>query len=387
MSDESTSTPVTTDSNPLVSQVFESVKPYDMLDVYEEESAKEEAEAADESDVPKVKSPEVEDPESSKLEAKGTKDDKIIDGVEELPIKRMVNGKEIEFKIKDAIESHVKKEEFNRNMDRRVGEISRRERAWQDDQNNFKSKVQKVIEVTQSGDFVSGIRALAKLAAGSSSLDVSKFEKMYFDQLDSVRKVYSEMTPEQQEAYFAKRSLAEARSETERLRNEKAAHTAQSELQSEVTGLMRQHGLPEAEFWGNYKVLADTLVGEGKPFQHPNEITAEDVTKYSLDVKHWEKVLTAGDRLGVTDDAILDEVGRITATYPDLTVEDVEKVIKNAGLASPAAVENLNRKAGSSRLSSSANSTKKQNAAEGYDEDSLDFLYRNQPKAYNRVSR
>jgi len=403
MSEDSVSTPSTptsptTESNPLVTQIFESTKPYDMLEVYEEESAREAAKESDTNDAESVSTkrqneetppkPNSEEDKAGEADpqAKATKDDKIIDGVEELPVKRLINGKEVEFKIKDAIDFYVKKEEFNRNMDRRVGDISRRERAWKDDQDNFKAKVSKVIEVTQQGDFVSGIRALAKLAAGSSSLDVAKFEKMYFDQLENVRKVYSEMTPEQQEAYFAKRALNEAKAEAESLRNEKVLTQAQTQLRQEIKAALVQHSMPEAEFWGNYKVLADSLVGEGKPFESPNDITIEDVTQYAQEVRHWEKVLIAGEKLGITDDAVLDEVGKITLNYPDLAIEDVEKVIKNAGLANPSVVENLNRKAGSSRLNSSASSTKKQNV-EGYDEESLDFLYRNQPKAYSRVSR
>jgi hypothetical protein len=306
----------------------------------------------------------------------------------------MINGKEVEFKIKDAIQSHVRQEEFNRNMDRRITEVSKREKniqssqaRWDADQATLKEKVSSVIESAQNGDFVSGIRALAKLAAGSSDLDVVKFEKMYFEQLDKVHEVYSKMTPEQREAYFAKRAAAEAKAEADKLKTEKATQTAQSQLQAQVQTLMQQHNLAPEEFWGNYKVLADSQVGEGKPFKSPDDITADEVVRYSLSVKHWEKVITAGQKVGVTDDAIIDEVGKITATSPDLTVDDIIKVIQNAGLASAATVENLNRKVGKSGQSnSSASSTKKQNV-NGYDEESLDFLYRKQPKSYARISR
>jgi len=381
------------------------VKPYDdeLLEVYASESQEGAVEEGDSKSAdtrveePKsVERPEApEDTEQAKEEkpeeeaqAKATKDDKVIDGVEELPVKRIINGKEVEFKVKDAIEAFTRQEEFNRNMDRRLSEVSKRERAWKLDQDTFKDKVGLVIDAAQKGDFVSGIRALAKIAAGSSDLDVVKFEKMYFDQLDKVNEIYTKMTPEQREAYFAKRQAAEAQAEAEKLRGEKANIDAQSQLKAKVQGMLEQYELPESEFWGNYKLLADKEVGEGKPFQSPDDITAEDVLKYSLNVRHWTKIYEAGAKAGIDNEEILDEVGRMAAARPDLTVDDIVKAMKNAGLASPSVVENLNRKVGKSQPNSTASSTKKANGkAEGLDGEDLDFLYRNQPKSYARIIR
>ena len=377
--------------------ITSSSKPYDddMLESYEAEAIKEDPTLAKpEPEVSKQEKP-LEEPkeetseEEAKPEAKATKDDKIIDGVEELPIKRMINGKEVEFKIKDAIQSYVKQEEFNRNMDKRLNDVSRRERAWKREEETFRDRVTEVVNNAQNGDFVSGIRALAKLAAGNSDLDIVKFEKMYFDQLEKVNEVYTKMTPEQREAYFAKRAAAEAQERLKKLESEKTSTEAQSQLQQQIDSLMQQHGLTPEEFWGNYKQIVDSQVGEGKAFKDPNDITADEVLKYSLTVRHWEKVYKAGEALGVTDEAILEEVGKITSTYPDLTVEDVAKVIKNAGLASPSAVENLNRKVGKNgQPHSAASSTKNKNGKiEGLDEEDLGFLYRNQPKSYSRIVR
>lgn len=388
-------TPSTTESL-TPAPVTSSSKPYDddMLESYEAEAIKEDPTLAakpepEESKEEKPLEEPKEEEAEEKPEAKATKDDKIIDGVEELPIKRMINGKEVEFKIKDAIQSYVKQEEFNRNMDKRLNDVSRRERAWRKEEETFRDRVTEVVNNAQNGDFVSGIRALAKLAAGNSDLDIVKFEKMYFDQLEKVNEVYTKMTPEQREAYFAKRAAAEAQERLKKLENEKTSTEAQSQLQQQIDSLMQQHGLTPEEFWGNYKQIVDSQVGEGKAFKDPNDITADEVLKYSLTVRHWEKVYKAGEALGVTDEAILEEVGKITSTYPDLTVEDVAKVIKNAGLASPSAVENLNRKVGKSgQPHSAASSTKSKNGKiEGLDEEDLGFLYRNQPKAYSRIVR
>lgn len=386
---------------PVVVQAPTAAKPYDdeMLEVYESEATVDSGDKqGSDKDVevapePVSKPDEEEDAGKPEQEAnaKTTKDDKIIDGVEELPVKRVINGKEVEFKIKDAIQAYTKQEEFNRNMDRRITDVSRREKAWQVDQESFKEKVSKVIEASQAGDFVSGIRALAKLAAGSSNLNVVEFEKQYFEQLDKVRDVYTKMTPEQREAYFAKRAAKEAKDEVEKLRGENTSKEAQSQLETHVKSLQQQYNLPEPEFWGNYKVLAESQVGEGKAFKSPDEITAEDVVKYSLEVKHWEKVYQAGEALGVQDEEVLDEVSRITSVRRDLTVEDIQEVIKKAGLAKmadPSVVENLNRKAQKNGLSSAASSTKKQSdKVEGLEDEDLEFLYRNQPKAYTRIAR
>lgn len=378
--------------------ITQSSKPYDddMLESYEAEAIKEDPSLAEkpEPEISKQEKPldkqkEEEETPEEKPEPKATKDDKVIDGVEELPIKRMINGKEVEFKIKDAIQSYVKQEEFNRNMDKRLNDVSRRERAWKQEENSFKDKVTEVVNNAQNGDFVSGIRALAKLAAGSSDLDVVKFEKMYFDQLEKVNEVYTKMTPEQQEAFFAKRSAAEANEKLKRLQQEKTSKEAQSQLQQHVDTLIQQNGLAPEEFWGNYRQIAETQVGENKRYSNPNEITAEEVIQYSAEVRNWEKVYTAGEAVGVTDDAVLDEVGKLTSNYPDLSIDDVVKVIKNAGLASPSVVGNLNRKIGKNGQShSAASSTKNRNGKiDGLGEEDLDFLYRNQPKKYARIVR
>lgn len=396
MTDTTDATPITTETtgntgSSTPAPVINQAKPYDddLLEVYEEEAKEESAESASE-DTQTSKEPTKDDEsvEETDTETK-VETPKPAENLEDLPIKRLINGKEVEFKIKDAIASHVKIEEFNRNMDRRITDISKREKAWTADQENFRGKIGEVIQTAQGGDFVSGIRALAKLAAGNSDLDVVKFEKMYFDQLENVREVYSKMTPEQREAYFAKRQASEAKAEAEKLKGEKATTVAQAQLQANVDSVIKQYGLTEEEFWGNYKTLADSQVGEDKAFKHPNDITVEDVTKHTLLVRHWEKVYTAGEQLGINDESILDQVGQITKAMPDLTVEDVVKVIKNAGIANSSVVENLNRKAGKNgQLNSTASSTRKANGKiEGLEAEDLDYLYRNQPKAYTRIVR
>lgn len=387
----------TNDSNQ-VAKPFVTAKPYDddMLEAYEAETAEAETPAESSPEGAKEEAPKEEakpDEPAKEPEAKSKEGDKEIDGIENLPIKQIINGKEVNFKVKDAIQAYVKQEEFNRNMDRRITSVSKREQAWANDQTNFKSKLGKLMEVAQGGDFVTAVRGLAKIAlAGAPSSDVTEFEKKYFDQLDKVREVYTKLTPEQREAYFAKRALAEAQAKAKELEDEKVFNTEKTQLQSKVETLQKGHGVSEQEFWTNYKAMEENLVGEGKDFKDSSDITPEDVVKFSLQVRHEEKILEAAEKVGIEDETILEEISKVTASEPNLTVEQIVKVIEDAGLgkkASPQAVENLNRKAGKSNTRfSQASSTKKENGKiEGIDPEDLDFLYRNQPKVYSRPAR
>lgn len=386
-----------TNTTPEVSQLIVSSKPYDddLLDAYAEEAATESTENVEKAIEPpkeEEKTEEVKTEEDAKDPSRASKGDKVDDGFEDVPIKKLINGKEVEFKVKDAIQAYVKQEEFNRNMDRRITTVAKREQAWAQDQENFKGNLGKIIEVAQAGDFVTAIRGLAKIAVGGSGLDVTTFERQYFEQLDKIHEVYTKLTPEQREAYFAKRALVEAKAKAKELEEEKAAHADKSQLQEKVISLQKQYGLQDEEFWSNYKALESAQVGEGKAFRDTSEIKPEDVVRYSLMVRHEAKVLEAGKKAGIGDEALLNEVSKITAAEPDFTVDDIVRVIETSGLAKNArseAVENLNRKVEKSKTRfNQASSTKKANGKiEGLDKEDLDFLYRKQPRTYSRPVR
>jgi len=405
MSDESVSAPtnaaeVATET-PQVSQPSTSSKPYDddMLEVYEKEAINEDSDKqGSDKDIETTTQPDAEgDKKATEEEAEETplgekKGDKVEDNFESVVVKKLVNGKEVGIKIGDAITAFVKQEEFNRNMDSRLRAVDVKEKRWQSDQEQFKGKIGKLIDVAQKGDFVSAVRGIAKLAAGSSGLDVVKFEEQYFSQLDKVREVLTKMSPEQQKAYWAERRAAEAEQEARKLREEKTVNTEKSQLSTHVATLQQQFNIPEAEFWGNYQTLAKEEVGEGKTFQNPNDISAEEVVKYTLAVRHEEKVLQAAGAFGIEDDGILDEISKVTKLRPQMTVEEMKALIEQSGIAKNAdarTVENLNRKVGSSKSTqfSKASLTKKDEKIEGYDEESLDFLYRNQPRPVRRPAR
>lgn len=389
-----------TSDSPLVVKPVQTVKPYDdeLFNAYGEENDKGEGspsegdtEKTSEKEVPKVE-PEKEDGEKKPDDTVKTESEKASETLEKTPVKKVINGKEVEFTVQDAINAYVGQEEFNRNMDKRINHVKHLEKRWEQDQGRFKDKIGKVVEAAQNGDVVTALRAIAKIATAGTGLDTVEFEKKYFAQLDKVHDVYTKMTPEQQEAYWAKRQAADAKAKAEKLEEDNKKTTEISQLQEKVTALQQRHGVSEQEFWSNFKVLKDSEVGEGKTFQSANDITAEEVINYVYAVRHETKVFEAGKKLGIDDDTILDEVSRITRTDPTLTIDDIVKIIEKSGIAtnaSPEAVENLNRKAQKSGAQfSKASSTKKQNGIpEGYDEETLSHLYRNQPKVYKRPVR
>ena len=395
MAEEATITTTTTTTpteiietaNPLVSKPLVTLKPYDddMMELYSEEEASVET-------PPKEEAPKVEPEERPKIEAKSIKNDQTDDSFEKVVIKKEINGKPVEFTVADAIKAKMTHEETMRNLDRRATYLKQRETAWQDDQNNFKTKVSNVIQAARNGDFASSIRALAKLAKGNSDFDVTAFEQQYFEQLDGMREIYSKMSPEERKAYFAERALAEAKAENQKYVQKEEIEKARTALQTKVTQLMKENNIPEDDFWGNYKTLIDEHVGEGKKYSSKEEVTAEEVITYSNEVRDWTKVFEASEKTGIEDEAILEELKKIATLNPDYTPEDLAKIIDKAGftakLADSKTVENLNRKAGKSRLAQEGTATKKRNdKLDGYDEESLDFLYRKQPKIYRPIQR
>lgn len=377
--------------------VSPNAKPYDdeMLEAYEQES---EAEGSQE-EVPEedvLESPEKQEgSEKGELrESKETpqKDPSLEESLESTTITRALGDKEVQFTVKQAIDAFLGQEEFNRNMDRRIGHVRHLEKRWEADQNTFKDKIGGLVEAARDGDFISAIRGIAKIATAGTDLDVVEFEKQYFEQLDKIHEVQTKMTPEQREAFWAKRQAAEAKARAKKLEDGQAKQSAVSQLGQQVAELRQRSGVEEAEFWQSYETLAEEAVGEGKFFKTKDDISPQDVINFTLRVKHETKVSEAGKKLGISDEGLLDHISRVTAADPSLTVEEIVSVIEKSGVlvnASPESVENLNRKAQSSGAQfRQASSTKKENGKiEGYDDESLEFLYRNQPRQYTRVVR
>lgn len=383
------SAPVTTSDSNQVSRPLNQAKPYDdeLFDSYSAETP--DAEEAPKVEAPQVEQPKVEEPAKVEGEKPAEKADETPK-VEDTVLKRTIAGKEVEFKVADAIQAYEKQEEFNRNMDRRVTHISQRETKWNNSVQEFRTNVERVMDTARKGDFVSGIRALAKVAVGNSGLDPVEFEKQYFEQLSKIQEVYTKLTPQEREQYFVTRKLADVEERAKALENEKAVTTSKSQLQEHVTQTIQRHGLSTDEFWKNYGFLAEQNVGEGKKYKTPNDISTEDVVQYSMDVRHELKVIQATEKAGVTDEKVLNELSLITKADPSLTVDDILEILNTSGIAKNASrksVENLNRKVGASRFNQASSTKKENDKTAGLDKEDLDFLYRNQPKVFQRPVR
>lgn len=386
----------TTLDNEAISKPSTTSKPYDddMLEAYAKEAESESTNGEGKTDgesesVKDAKGGQEESDKAKEAAALSKKGDKVDDGFEKVSVKRVINGKEVQFTVEEAIKSHVKQEDFNRNIDKRLSQADARDRKWATDQQNFKGKIGKLIDVAQRGDFVTAIRGIAKLAAGGSGLDVVKFEEKYFSQLDKVRDVLTKMTPAEQKTYWAERRAAEMEADNKALREEKEATVSTSQLESRVISLQKHYQVPEQEFWENYETLVKEEVGEGKFFKHPDDITPEEVVRYSLEVRHEEKVLTAAKEFGIEDDEILTKISKVAKTEDNISVERIKELIRKSGIADAKTVENLNRKVGKSPAQfQKASSTKKANGIpEGYDQETMDFLNRHRPKVYKRPNR
>lgn len=399
MSDDSVSTPTNIDTE--VSAPISNSKPYDddMMEAYAEEPVLDNGSngtgvQSEKSDIPSPKT-EDETPEEKVEEeaepARAKEGDKIDDGFEKVPVKRQINGKEVEFTVEQAIEAFVSKETFNRDMDRRSTALAQKAKQWDDKVQKFKGDLGKIVEKAQGGDLVTALRGIAKIATNGSGLDQVKFEEMYFSQLDKIREVLTKMSPEQQKAYWAERRATVAEDEARKLRDEKTTHTEISQLQNEVAAVQQRYKIDDQEFWGNYKYLVDNVLGEGKVFESKDQITTEEVVKYTFQVRHERKIDEAGRKAGVTDEEHLDAISQaILATGSEMSVDEIAEWIVKTGqvkTASATQVENLNRKAGQSRFSQGSSTKKENGIPEGYDEETLEELYRRQPKVVKRPVR
>lgn len=383
-------------------------KPYDDLEAYADEGTditneptgdRDIAEAAVEpdSDSPKVEADE-EAPKDEEIEPGERKGDKVEDNFDLVKITKEINGKEVEFTVGDAIKSHMERETFNRDMDRRSTALSKEKKAFEEfrkqDQAKLKSKVDEVFKnLRTQGGFISGVRALASLAAaGDPNFNVVDFEKMYFKQFDEAVKI-NQLPKEQQEAYWAKREAEEAKKQVEKLQTEKQTNEEKKQLSSTIAQACQQSGVENDEFWAAYKYLADHAVGEDKFFGSKEDIQIPNVINHVFLQRHDAKVREAGKQLGIDSENDLLQILKHTIHSEEpLSVSDIVDIVNQSGFlkkAPPETVENLNRKAAKSNQQfSQGNSTKKANGkVDGYDEESLDFLYRNQPKQYTRIVR
>lgn len=399
--------------------------PDDLLKMYDEEvvdSKKEieteaEKQVAIKEEVPKVEAAKklaktTEDKEQAKVEKENDREqakeeikeaikafkakfgDKEIEVPEDATFTVTINGKEVEFKTKDAIQAFQGKEEFNRNMDRRVGAVTAKEREWKRQMDSLRETATKVIDSAIGGDMFAATKTLAKLAAAGTKLDPSQFEKAYLDQIEKFYDAYAKMTPEQRDKFLLERRVKLQEEENRTLKETQARNEARAQLAAKLDSLYKQHATTPEEFWDTYKSMAENLVGEDKPWKSPNDIQPEDVIRQLTLSRQYERVEEAAEKVNLTDEDKIDAVFELTKQYPEWGVDDIVKVITKSGIvnAVPKEVENLNRKAEKSGIKtqlSTVSSTEKKNGkvAGVYDKDEWEWLTRHQPKVYRPAFR
>ncbi len=308
-------------------------------------------EKAEESLTPSDETPlgeQVEEPTQSEIKAfKAKHGDIELDIPEEAVIPVKVNNKDVSLKVKDAVAAFVRQDEFNRNMDRRVSTVTQKERRLEQELGSIKEKAESVVKLAAQGDFFPGVRALAKMAGITSNSDVVELERAMLDNLEDLRKVWSDMNPEQRNAHLANRRAEEAQKELENERAKIRKVDDESQLMSKIQHVTSQAGMDESQFWGSFKELVDNAVGEGKLFSDPREITPEHVVNFHRQVETVTKVDQALRMVEpeLINQPIADEVIKLVlASDEDMSAEDIAQVVREARNAPSSTVENLNRK-------------------------------------------
>ncbi len=261
-----------------------------------------------------------------------------------IPVK--INNKDVQLKVKDAVQAFIRQDEFNRNMDRRLSIVDRREKDLSAEYNGIKEKAETVIKMASQGDFLLGIKALAEMAGLGSNSDKIELERAMMNQLEQIRKVWGDMTPQQREVYFANRKAEELQKELERSKEKSAKVESEIQLEKRIKSLMAENNLPEETFWETFQNLVNIGVGEGKPFANPQEITPEDVVNYHKTLGVVSKVMEALGRVDASlkDDPIADHIIELVGEQ-NFTVSDIEEIVRETLRSKPnKAVENLNRK-------------------------------------------
>ena len=315
-----------------------------------EDETSEEDEGGDESEEGSEEaSEEDQETEEVKSEVKAFKakhGEEELDIPEEAVIPVKVNGKDVNLKVKDAVQAFVRQDEFNRKMDSRVSSVVHREKKLEQELGTIKERAEGVIRLAAQGDFIPGVRALAKMVGLTQHSEVVQLEKAMMENLDSIRKVWTEMTPEQRDAYLANRRAEEANKELQATRESTQRQQSETQLQQKVQTLMQQSGVTEEIFWGHFKTLVENAVGEGQLFAKPDDIRPEDVITYHKQVELVRKVDTALKKVNpaLLEQPIADEVINLVAGHDEFTVEDIEQIVRDALGAPSKTVENLNRK-------------------------------------------
>lgn len=266
---------------------------------------------------------------------------------EEAVIMQKIGNKEVPVKVADAVKAFVGQEEFNRKADRRMNDIGQKERAFENERATLGKKAAKIQAQAEAGNWIPVIKSLAKMAAGNRGVDPVEIEKKCIESLSQIHEVYTKMTPEQRDAYFAKRAAESARAEANQYKTQIDQTASVEQVKQEIAEIQQKFGIGEELFWGRWKTLAETMVGDGKKFATIEDIQPENVIEFHQDIQLMEVVDSALETVNpelVSDSELAFEVWKIAKEHPEFDAKDIETIVRNAVGANSQSVENLNRK-------------------------------------------
>ncbi len=259
-----------------------------------------------------------------------------IEVPEEAVISQEINGRPLQVKVKDALKSYIGQEKWNRELDRRINYVTNREKTVDTTVNTIRTKFKEMAELSSQGDHLGALKVLAEV----SGKDPVEYEKSFLQTLDKVNQVYAGMTPEQRDAYFANRKAENLAKKNKELEDKHKEIQTQSEVHRKVLTLCEENGMSEKDFADSFSSL--TELG-----YDPKTLSAEQVVVHYQDVNHARKV---GSAIGLVDPNLAEDeflVGELikdTRNNPELTEEDIAKIVRDVVGVDSQSVQNLNRK-------------------------------------------
>lgn len=355
LQDVRTSSPQTTPDD--LFEMYEQIDKADESSETKQDAPKQETKPVvpkDPNKLEKIKPEPIQEAKSDTTEIKDTP--KIIEGIkgkngdqeivipEETIITDKINGKDVNFRVKDAIRAFKAQETFNRNADSRIGYITTREKQLAEKEQHFSDSLKQIGELAQAGDPIGIIHFIAETKGG----DPVELEKAMLETFGKAHDMFLKMTPEQKAKYFAERKASILEKKLSSIQEQTTWNQGKQLLESKVDDYCKKYGLTKEGFVGLYKHIAESLVGEGKTFSDPGDIQPEDVIKFHLDLQMFEKVQKALAKLDpalARNDEIVDRAFMFVKDEHDFTEDDIVDVLMQARQRlMPKSVEDLSAK-------------------------------------------
>lgn len=340
----------------------------DLLDSYDEPAAEETAKATKEAtkQPPEVDTPgkpveaKAEEPaqEEAEPEAEPTEPpknvirakvgDEDLDIPEDATITQEINGKKVQFQIKEAVKALAGQEQFNRAMDSRLSRLNAKEQEHIKQVRGMQERLQHLVERAQDGDLF----GLFQMAADLGKRDPVDFERQMLANFHKIHDRFSKMTPEQQEAFFANRKAAFLEKKFKEIEEKTQYEQAVTQLESTVNERCRAEGVDREIFDGLFHQIVENFVGK-QPFNRkqlnsPDDITVDDVFLYKnrLDmVDKVERAVKSAAPDKANPEFVL-KVLNVVGDEFDLSEAEIAELLQSGGISlKTPAQENLAQKA------------------------------------------